>query len=273
MARGPGGAPAYAAWLAHAGRLIASSQRLLIFPIANRLAMAVLLAPVVLADNRDAGFTTFARAAVQPDKTVIDLLGVAPLPASLVAAISLYLIGSVLVDAWLAGAFISSIRDGRLRWHDGWHGFANLVVVYAVAEAVEFGLGAYAGSHYGVLEVYLVLLLATAWPLLFADYAVILERRSAGSAFVRSFRLASRRWRETLTLLVTVIVVVEVLSGSLTQVLLDANAIFPPFFLAILLVDGLIRYCSDCAGIALLLEDAAPGNAVSRPGGADRAGD
>jgi hypothetical protein len=257
MARGSGGGPAYALWLAHAGRLIASNQRLLGFPIALRVCDAVLLAPVTLANRPNATFAAYAKDAVQPEKTIVDLLK-APLDGREQAAVTLYLIGVVLTQAWLAGAFITSVRDGGVRWHPGWHAFANLVVLYAVSEALGLGLTAYIDSHYAQFLVILTIVLVTSWPLIYADYVIVMEGRNAGSAVVRSFRLATYRWRETLTLLAAVTIIAQLVEGTLAQQVIDADSVFPPFLAAVFCVDGLIRYCGDCAGIALVVESRAP---------------
>lgn len=270
MARGTGGAPIYAAWLAHAGRLIASNQRLLGYPIAIRAISAGLFVLVAVASRPDLGFTRYARDAVAPDDRLVDLLSV-PLPGSWLAAIVAYFIGSVLAEAALAGTFIAAVRDGRADWRIGWPAYANLVLFYAVTNAIGLGLVAYAGSHYADVLALLVLLIVTAWPTVYADYAIVLERRSVIAGAIRSFRVASVRWRETLTLLVAVNLIGVLAGGTLTQQLLDANGVFPPFFLAVLLVDGMIRYCGDCAGIAVLLE-AAPSTAPTPPADAGPAG-
>jgi hypothetical protein len=256
MARGSGGGPAYALWLAHAGRLIASNQRLLGFPIAIYVCDALLLAPVTLASRSDATFTEFAKDAVQPEKTIDDLLS-APLHGSVQAAVTLYIVGTVLTQAWLAGAFIASIRDGAVRWHPGWHAFANLVVLYAVTEALALALTGYADSRNGNSGIVLVAALATTWPLVYADYVVVMEGRNAASGVVRSLRLATHRWRETLSLLAVVNIVGVVVAGGLGQQITDADGVFPPFLGAVLCVNGLIRYCSDCAGIALVADEGA----------------
>jgi hypothetical protein len=255
MARGSGGGPAYALWLAHAGRLIATNQRLLGFPIAIPVTAALLLAPVTLTSNSDATFTTFAKDAVQPEKTIVDLLNV-PLEAKVQAAVSFYLVGVVLTQAWLAGAFIASVRDGVLRWHAGWHAFANLVVLYAVSEALTLALAAYADSHYANFGILLLAVFATAWPLVYADYVIVMEGRNVAASVMRSLRLATARWRETLSLLAAVNIVAVVVGGTLAQQILDADGVFPPFLGAVLCVDGLIRYCGDCAGIALVADSA-----------------
>jgi hypothetical protein len=232
---------------------MASNQRLLFFPIALQVGAALLVLPVTLASHDTVTFDVFARDASNADQRSADLLGASSTSTATFVAIGVGLVLAVLMTAWLGGAFIRSIADGTLRWWPGRRAFLRLVVLYLATAVAGLGLVAVNGSDdYAGLALPLVLLISI--PLTFADYAVVFEDRSVPAAIVRSCRVWRRRPGQALLTLVTFVLASQLIYELFISKLEDSDGVFPGFLGALLLVQALAAYASDCLLIALLLE-------------------
>jgi hypothetical protein len=254
MTRGSAGAPAYGAWLRRAGRLIVRNQRLVMFPFALRLVQAVAIIPLVVTTRAVVTFGVYARDAVTPEDRIAAVVtgSAADVRLGLVVLFG----ATVLATAWLSGAFVVSIREGRVLFWPGRVVFANLVVVYALVMTIEVGLAAIA-AHPRTASWYLPVALVAAAPMFYADYAVVLERRSWWSAIARSVQLCTRRPGATLTVFAASLVAGGVESAVFITPVTNDTGVFPPFFLVVLLVDALVQYAGDCGLIGVMLEDRA----------------
>lgn len=253
MARSPVGAPgATGAWLQRAGRIIGANQRLLFFPIAIQVGAALLVLPVTLASRDAITFSVYARDAAD-DSRVIRLLESAETATGTYIAIGVAFLGSMLLQAWLGGAFIRSIGDGNLTWWPGRRAFLRLLVLYVVGGIGILGVGALVLSDdYAAFG--LPASLALSIPLFFSDYSVVLEEQSVGRAVVRSVKLWMRRPGQALLAFVAFTLVAVPVFELFIDRLKNADEVFPGFFGALLLVQALVTYVSDCTLIALLLE-------------------
>ena len=167
-------------------------------------------------------------------------------------------LAGALCAAWLAGAFIRSLGDGSLRWWPGTRAFASLTVLYLVSGLVSIGIALVGTADESAATAWLALLMVVlvSVPVMFADYAIVLEDRGARRAASRAargiwlrrpgdvpdgaVRVPDRQASSCSTLFV--------------QRIQDADGVFPGFFGAQLLVQALLAYASDCILIALLLE-------------------
>jgi hypothetical protein len=233
---------------------MASNQRLLFFPIALQVGIALLALPVTLASHDTVTFDVYARDAADGDLRVVDLLGASSTSSTTIVAIVVTFVAAVLLQAWLSGAFIRSIGEGALRWWPGRRTFVLLALLYLATSLVFLGLTAVADSEdYALLA--LVGSLAFAVPVMFADYAIVLEDAPLGHAIVRSARLWRRRASQAMLVFVTSIIVGQLVFALFVEKLDNSDGVFPGFFGALLLVAALFAYASDCLLIALLLEN------------------
>ena len=233
---------------------MASNQRLLFFPIAFQVGVALLALPVTLASHDTVTFDVYARDAADGDLRVVDLLGASSTSTSTIVVIVVTFLAAVLLQAWLSGAFIRSIGDGALRWWPGGTTFGLLAVLYFFTSLAFLGLTAVADSKdYALLALFGSL--AFAVPVMFADYAIVLEDASLARSAVRSARLWRRRASQAMLVFVTSIAVGQLVFTLFVEKLDDSDGVFPGFFGALLLVAALFAYASDCLLIALLLEN------------------
>ncbi len=233
---------------------MASNQRLLFFPIAFQVGVALLALPVTLASHDTVTFDVYARDAADGDTRIVDLLQASSTSTSTVVVIAVTFVAAVLLQAWLAGAFIRSIGDGALRWWPGRRAFALLAVLYLVTSLAFLGLTAVAGSEdYALLA--LIGALALAVPVMFADYAIVLEDATLPHSIARSAGLWRRRASQAMLVFVTSILVGQLVYTLFVEKLDESDGVFPGFFGALLLVTALFAYASDCLLIALLLEN------------------
>lgn len=242
------------AWLRRAGRIMASNQRLLFFPIALQVGVALLMLPVTIASHDGVTFDVFARDAASPDQRTLDLIEASSTSTGTYIAIAVAFVVSVVLSAWLTGAFIRSVSDGALRWWPGRRAFALLAVLYGVTGLFGLGFGVLAANGDGSALLALFALLAIAIPLTFADYAIIFEDRTLAGAIVRSVRIWRQRPSQGLLTLVTFLLATDVVFALFIDKMQDSEGVFPGFFGALLLVQALVAYASDCLLIALMLE-------------------
>ena len=105
---------------------------------------------------------------------------------------------------------------------------------------------------------------ATAWlallgwwrsvPVMFADYAIVLEDRSLASGVVAQRPDLAAAAGPVLLALFAFLIAGQLVFELFVQRIQDADGVFPGFFGAQLLVQALLAYASDCMLIALLLE-------------------
>jgi TctA family transporter len=232
---------------------MAANQRLLFFPIAYQVGGALLALPITLASHDTVTFDVYARDAADGDSRVVDLIRASSTSTTTLVVIVVAFIAAVLLQAWLSGAFIRSIGDGALRWWPGRTAFALLTVLYLVTSLVFLGLTAVTDSVDPLVA--LAGLLAFAVPVMFADYAIVLEDAPLAHAIVRSARLWRRRASQAMLVFVMSIIVGQLVFSLFVDKLDDSDGVFPGFFGALLLVSALFAYASDCLLIALLLEN------------------
>jgi hypothetical protein len=230
---------------------MASNQRLLFFPIALQVGGAVLLLPVTLAAHDTVTFDIYARD-VADDRRMLDLFGASSTSATTYVAITAALLAAVVLTAWLSGAFIRSVSDGALRWWPGGRALVLLAVIYLATGGSALGLGLLAVNGYGVPALFGGLALAVLFG--FSDYAIVFEDRSVADAIARSLRIWRRRWREALMTWITFLVVSNAIFALFVDKMDASDGVFPGFLGALLLVQALVAYASDCLLIALLLE-------------------
>jgi len=241
------------AWLERAGRIIASNQRLLVFPVVLQIAGALLLLPVTLASHSVVTFDVYARDASDADGRFADLIRASSTSAGTFVAMAVTVLLSALCTAWLVGAFIRSLGEGDIHWWPG-RAFAPLTVIYVLSGLISVGISLIANADSsGGLALLTILLVSV--PFFFADYAIVLEDRGVAGGIGRSGRIWLRRPGQCLMALTAFLIIGQVLVGSLfVHRIADADGVFPGFFGAQLLVQALIAYVSDCVLIALLLE-------------------
>jgi hypothetical protein len=251
MMPGPARAPAYAAWLRRAGRLIAANQRLLVFPAGVALANALAVLPLVAATRPAVTLAVFARDAVDPASRVIDVASANPSRAAL-AAIAALVVASVVCSAWFTGAFVTSLRDGSVRVWPGLRVFLRLTGFYLVSNAYFYGLVALSQHPAAAGWAFPAALVAA--PLTFyADYAIVLEDRGLVSAVVRSVRVTLRRLGPSLTVFAASLAAEAAQRAAFIDPVKNAGRLFPPFILAVFLLNALLQYLTDCALIAVLM--------------------
>ena len=97
VARSPVGAlGSTRAWLRRAGRIMAANQRLLFFPIAFQVGVALLALPVTLASHDTVTFDVYARDAADGDARVVDLLGASSTSTTTIVVIAATFVAAVL---------------------------------------------------------------------------------------------------------------------------------------------------------------------------------
>jgi len=257
VTRGPVRAPgATGAWLERAGRIVASNQRLLVFPVVLQIAGALLMLPVTLASHSVVTFDVYARDASDGDRRFADLIRASSTSTGTFVAMAVTLLLTALCMAWLSGSFIRSLAEGDVHWWPG-RAFAPLTVVYLLSALMALGIGLLSSADDTGATAWLALLaiVVVSVPFMFADYAIVLEDRGVAGGIGRSGRIWLRRPGQCLMALIAFLIVGQVLVYSLfIQRIDDADGVFPGFFGAQLLVQALIAYVSDCILIALLLE-------------------
>jgi hypothetical protein len=243
------------AWLERAGRIIASNQRLLVFPVVLQIAGALLMLPVTLASHSAVTFDVYARDASDGDRRFADLIRASSTSTGTFVAMALVVVALALASAWLAGSFIRSLGEGDIRWWPG-RAFAPLAVLYLVSGLITLGIAVIATADDTAATAWLALLtvVVVSVPVLFADYAIVLEDRGVGGGIARSARIWLRRPGQCLMALFTFLILGQLVYELFVRRILDADGVFPGFFGAQLLVQALIAYVSDCVLIALLLE-------------------
>jgi hypothetical protein len=253
------------AWLARAGRIIASNQRLLFFPIALQVTAALLVLPVTLASHSAITFDVFARDAARGDVRLADLIRASSTSTGTFVAIAVSIVAGALCTAWLAGAFIRSLGEGGLLWWPGARAFVPLAVLYLLSALISVGIALVgtADDSAGTGWLTLLLVVVVSVPVMFADYAIVLEERSLIGGVARSGSIWLRRPGQCLMALFTFLVAGQVVFELFAQRIEDADGVFPGFFGAMLLVAALVAYVSDCVLIALLLET--PDEAATAP--------
>jgi hypothetical protein len=232
---------------------MAANQRLLFFPIAFQVGVALLALPVTLASHDAVTFDVYARDAADGDSRVVDLIRASSTSTTTFVVIVVTFIAAVVLQAWLSGAFIRSIGDGALRWWPGRTAFALLTGLYLVTSLVFLGLTAVTDSVDPLVA--LAGVLAFAVPAMFADYAIVLEDAPLGHAIVRSARMWRRRPSQAMLVFAMSIIVGQLVFSLFIEKLDDSDGVFPGFFGALLLVGALFAYASDCLLIALLLDN------------------
>jgi hypothetical protein len=267
VARGPVRAlGATGAWLERAGRIIASNQRLLFFPVALQIAGALLMLPVTLSSHGAVTFSVYARDAADGDHRFSDLIRASSTSTATFVAMALVVLGGALCAAWLAGAFIRSLGEGGVCWWPGARAFLPLTVLYLVSGLLSIAIAVVATAHETAAAAWLALLMVVvvSVPVMFADYAIVLEERGLASGIVRSARIWLRRPGQCLMALFAFLIAGQVVFELFVQRIQDADGVFPGFFGAQLLVQALVAYVSDCVLIALLLET--PDEPATAPG-------
>jgi hypothetical protein len=260
MARDQAGTPAFDAWARRAGHLIASNQRLLLFPVLSAILQLVAFVPVVAVTRPAFSLDRFGQDVSFAESRVGDILGGSPRPADAVV-VACYLAAAVAIQAWLGASFIRSIGWGGLVWLPGWRPVARLAVLYALAVAAGYALGA-------APALTLVLLPFTFVVFGYADYAVVLEDRNPWSAIRRSLEVAARTPLPSILIFSAAFVADVVVLGLFATPLHDETHVFVPFLLSYALINALAAYVTDCALIAVLLEV----RGLSAPGDDRRAG-
>jgi hypothetical protein len=257
------------AWLQRAGRIIASNQRLLIFPIALQVVTALLMLPLTLSSHVAVTFDVFARDAADPERRMADLVRASSTSTGTFVVLAVIVAVGALCTAWLGGAFIRSLGEGGVTWWPGTRPFVPLVVLYLVSELITIGIAVMAGGDESVGTAWLALLLVVvvSVPVMFADYAIVLEERGLLGGLTRSARIWGRRPGQCAMALFTFLVVGQLVFELFVQRIEDADGVFPGFFGAQLLVQALVAYASDCVRIALLLET--PDEPATAPGSAN----
>jgi hypothetical protein len=240
------------AWLERAGRIIASNQRLLVFPVVLQIAGALLLLPVTLASHSAITFDVYARDASDADGRFSDLIRASSTSTGTFVAMAVTVVLTALCTAWLAGSFIRSLGEGDVVWWPG-RAFAPLTVVYLLSALISVGIALIADTDSsGGLA--LLTLIVVSVPFFYADYAIVLEERGVAGGIGRSGRVWLRRPAQSLMALATFLIVGQLVYSLFVQRILEADGVFPGFFGAQLLVQALVAYVSDCVLIALLLE-------------------
>jgi hypothetical protein len=244
------------AWLQRAGRIIASNQRLLFFPVALQVAGALLMLPVTLSSHDAVTFSVYARDAADGDRRFADLIRASSTSTSTFVAMALVVLGGALCAAWLAGAFIRSLGDGGLRWWPGARAFVPLTVLYLLSGLINIGIALVATADDSAATAWLALAMVVlvSVPVMFADYAIVLEERGLAGGIARSGRIWLRRPGQCLMALFAFLIAGQLVFELFVQRIQDADGVFPGFFGAQLLVQALVAYASDCVLIALLLE-------------------
>jgi hypothetical protein len=240
------------AWLERAGRIIASNQRLLVFPVALQIAGALLMLPVTLASHSVVTFDVYARDASDADGRFSDLIRSSSTSTGTFVAMAVTVVLAALCTAWLAGSFIRSLGEGDVVWWPG-RAFAPLTVVYLLSGLISIGISVLADvDPSGGLA--LLTLFVVAVPFFYADYAIVLEERGLAGGIARSGRIWLRRPGQCLMALFAFLIAGQLVFELFVQRIQDADGVFPGFFGAQLLVQALVAYASDCVLIALLLE-------------------
>jgi hypothetical protein len=231
---------------------MAQNQRLLVFPLAFALGQALFLVPFVAATHPSLGLDGFGQTLAEPERRVLDVLGASPGTGAVAAAVFAVLAG-VLLQAWTSAAFIRSVGFGGVVLAPGVRTVGRLVAIYAAATAFT-----YVAADRALIG----LVLAPIIFLLFgyADYVAVLEERAPVDAVRRSVELAARAWQASLLIFITELLLIDSIMVQLFSVPLhDHPTVSVPLVVAYLLTAGLVQYATDCALIAVVLEDRATG--------------
>ena len=132
----------------------------------------------------------------------------------------------------------------------------SLTVLYLVSGLISIGIAVVATADDSGTTAWFALLMVVvvSVPVMFADYAIVLEDRSLASGVARSARIWLRRPGQCFMALFAFLIAGQLVFELFVQRIQDADGVFPGFFGAQLLVQALLAYASDCILIALLLE-------------------
>jgi hypothetical protein len=253
VAGGTATAPTAGEWLRDAARLAGRGQRLLVFPLALAIVVYAAAVPAAIAAGADTSFSALARYVVDVDGRLVDALDGTVEPGTaewVLLAANVVLQG--LAGAWLIGAFVRSLVEGRVVRFPGLATFVRLAVFYIGFSALLAPIIALAGGGGGwdlvALLVPVVLFVAT----MFTDLVIVIDDAPIRRGLLDSARVV--RTRPGLALLAFV------LSYSLWALAVflfddaieDAEEVFPPFLVAAALAHGVVLYVTNCALIALL---------------------
>ncbi len=259
MVRTLGGPPSEAA-PARIRRLLAENQRLLVFPIAQAVLGALLYLPLVLAVDGVPSFAAFVRdelGSLSLQRVVDDPAGAG---AGAVLALVGRELGTAVAGAWLGGAFLRSIEAGRIVNWPGRTLFLRLLVLYAAVAAI--GLAMLQTANPGLFLLSFVVL---AVPTLYADLAMAFDGASLSGGVVASTRF----FRRTLGRSLLAVFGLLFLAAAVGQLLYDqvegSSGVFPPFYLAALLVAGLLLYVQTCVLVGLYADRNAGDPASTTP--------
>ncbi len=229
--------------------------------------------PVTLSSHAAVTFDVYARDAADADGRFADLIRASSTSTGTFVAMA--------VDrarwrrccmAWLAGAFIRSLGDGDVRWWPGRGVRAARPSSTSSAGSVSIGISLIANADDTGATAWLALL-----TIVVVSRAVHVRRlrdrargaRASQAASAAARRIWLRRPGQCLMALTAFLIVGQlVIDRCSSQRIDDADGVFPGFFGALLLVQALIAYVSDCVLIALLLET--PDEAATAPESATR---
>jgi hypothetical protein len=226
---------------------------LLVFPLALAILSYAAAVPAAIAAGADTSFSALARYVVSVDGRLVDAVDGTVEPSTaewVLLAVQVPLEG--LAAAWLVGALVRSLVDGRVVRFPGLATFLRLAAYYTAFAALLVPLAALtgAGAGWGAVAFlsYVVLALAT----LFADLVVIVDRVPVRHGIVASVRVV--RTRPALAVLAFALTfALGLLAAALfDDAIADAEEVFPPFLVAAALAHGVVLYVVNCGLLTLL---------------------
>lgn len=226
---------------------------MLVFPLALSILVYAAAVPAAIAAGADTSFSSLARYVVSVDGRLVDAVDGTVEPSTaewVLLGLGVPLEG--LAAAWLVGALVRSLVDGRVVRFPDPATFVRLAVYYTAFAGLLVPLGALAGAGAGgsalALVLYTVLVIAT----LFADLVVIVDRVPIRHGLVASVRVV--RTRPALALLAfALLFTLTTLTFELFDVDIEsADEVFPPFLVAAALAHGVVLYVTNCGLLTLL---------------------
>lgn len=254
MAGGTAHAPTAGDWLRETARLAGRSQRLLVFPLALAILAYAVAVPAAVAAGADTSFSALARYVVGLDGRLVDALDGTVEPSTAEwALLGAAIVLESLAAAWLLGAFVRSVVEGRVVRFPGLATFVRLAVFYAAFSALFLPIAVLAGAGAGwevlALLAYAVLSVA----IVVADLVIVIDDAPIRHGVVGSVRIVRTRPGLAVLAFVLAFTLGTLAVALFDDAIEDAEEVFPPFLVAAALAHGVVLYVVNCALIALLL--------------------
>lgn len=226
-------------------RLLADNQRLIAFPVLAEALGLLAYLPLLLSLGGVETFSDYARAEANGAGTTRVLEDGTAVGAASLALFAGAVLLSALASAWAMAAFLRSFDRPAVVTRPDRPLLLRLFVLYLGVTTV--GLVAVAVAP----PLAPLVLVAALVPTLYADYAIAFD----GCTLAGGMRSSMRFWRRfpgrSALAAVVLLIALQATYAMFGGVMEDAETVFPPVLLAMVLALGLVLYATNCVLIGL----------------------